>query len=65
MSEWLKQVLPTNLSVFAAGPAEDPIDIIHDLERASRKAAFLTIARRTAVTGLLSHRVSRHYSFPL
>ncbi|QUJ03389.1 hypothetical protein KCP71_07415 [Salmonella enterica subsp. enterica] len=31
-------ILPTNLSVFRAGPEDD--DIIRDLERASRKAAF-------------------------
>ncbi len=33
---------------LSAGP-EDPDDIIHDLERASRKSNILTIARRTAV----------------
>lgn len=37
--EWLKAGITDELIRLLAGP-EDPDDIIHDLERASRKAAF-------------------------
>ncbi|WP_133476548.1 PLP-dependent transferase [Salmonella enterica] len=37
--EWLKAGITDELIRLSAGP-EDPDDIIHDLERASRKAAF-------------------------